>query len=210
MRPLRLPCFEGRDQPAAAACRLSRNCPSGSIAKLFPGVPLHAHLIDRRRYRGRLFLLRMDGVRSHPRAHRLRPGQPFCPHECLSGSLDLAHAGPGSANGRHANHGKLAKRHGAFRFNHTAGGGRGTGAAAATNEVMPIIEKLPMGLSASPGLWEIKCIVLLLIFFYAFFNSPERTGCSIMSPSCASIMSPSCSVGCHRHRSATRWKRKRM
>jgi uncharacterized membrane protein len=40
----------------------------------------------------------------------------------------------------------------------------------ATNEVQPILDKLPMGLSASPGLWEIKCIGLLLIFVYAFFK----------------------------------------
>jgi uncharacterized membrane protein len=40
----------------------------------------------------------------------------------------------------------------------------------ATSEVMPIIEKLPIGFSASPALWEIKCIGLLLIFVYAFFK----------------------------------------
>jgi uncharacterized membrane protein len=40
----------------------------------------------------------------------------------------------------------------------------------ATNEVMPLIEKLPMGFRASPALWEIKCIGLLLIFVYAFFK----------------------------------------
>src|SRR5947207_5448983 len=40
----------------------------------------------------------------------------------------------------------------------------------ATNEVLPILDKLPMGLSASPALWEIKCIGLLLIFVYAFFK----------------------------------------
>jgi uncharacterized membrane protein len=40
----------------------------------------------------------------------------------------------------------------------------------ATNEVLPILDKLPLGLSASPALWEIKCIGLLLIFVYAFFK----------------------------------------
>src|ERR1700675_2315357 len=38
----------------------------------------------------------------------------------------------------------------------------------ATNEVMPLIDKLPIGFRASPALWEIKCIGLLLIFVYAF------------------------------------------
>ena len=41
----------------------------------------------------------------------------------------------------------------------------------ATNEVMPLIEKLPMGFRASPALWEIKCIGLLLIFVYAFVDN---------------------------------------
>jgi len=40
----------------------------------------------------------------------------------------------------------------------------------ATNEVIPIIESLPIGLRPSPALWEIKCIGLLLIFVYAFFK----------------------------------------
>src|SRR3977135_457477 len=40
----------------------------------------------------------------------------------------------------------------------------------APNEWMPLIEKLPMGFRASPALWEIKCIGLLLIFVYAFFK----------------------------------------
>jgi uncharacterized membrane protein len=40
----------------------------------------------------------------------------------------------------------------------------------ATGEVMPIVEKLPIGFRASPALWEIKCIGLLLIFVYAFFK----------------------------------------
>ena len=40
----------------------------------------------------------------------------------------------------------------------------------ATNEAMPLIDKLPIGFRASPALWEIKCIGLLLIFVYAFFK----------------------------------------
>jgi uncharacterized membrane protein len=40
----------------------------------------------------------------------------------------------------------------------------------ATNEVLPIIEKLPLGLSPSPELWEIKCFGIILIFVYAFFK----------------------------------------
>jgi uncharacterized membrane protein len=40
----------------------------------------------------------------------------------------------------------------------------------ATAEAMPIIEKLPIGFNASPALWEIKCMGLLLIFVYAFFK----------------------------------------
>jgi uncharacterized membrane protein len=40
----------------------------------------------------------------------------------------------------------------------------------ATNEVMPVIQNLPINLNTSPGLWEIKCLGLILIFVYAFFK----------------------------------------
>jgi uncharacterized membrane protein len=40
----------------------------------------------------------------------------------------------------------------------------------ATNEVLPIMANLPIGFNASPGLWEIKCFGLILIFVYAFFK----------------------------------------
>lgn len=40
----------------------------------------------------------------------------------------------------------------------------------ATNEVLPMLEKLPLGLSSSPELWEIKCVGITLIFVYAFFK----------------------------------------
>lgn len=40
----------------------------------------------------------------------------------------------------------------------------------ATNEVMPMLQSLPIGFSAAPAMWEIKCIGLILIFVYAFFK----------------------------------------
>jgi uncharacterized membrane protein len=40
----------------------------------------------------------------------------------------------------------------------------------ATNEVMPIMQNLPIGFNGTPGLWEIKCFGLILIFVYAFFK----------------------------------------
>lgn len=40
----------------------------------------------------------------------------------------------------------------------------------ATNEVMPVLQNLPIGISTSPALWEMKCIGLVLIFVYAFFK----------------------------------------
>jgi uncharacterized membrane protein len=40
----------------------------------------------------------------------------------------------------------------------------------ATNEVMPMLQNLPIGFSTSPTLWEIKCFGLILIFVYAFFK----------------------------------------
>ena len=40
----------------------------------------------------------------------------------------------------------------------------------ATNEVMPMLQSLPIGFNAAPAMWEIKCIGLILIFVYAFFK----------------------------------------
>jgi uncharacterized membrane protein len=40
----------------------------------------------------------------------------------------------------------------------------------ATNEAMAILKELPVNLSTSPALWEIKCVGLILIFIYAFFK----------------------------------------
>ena len=40
----------------------------------------------------------------------------------------------------------------------------------ATNEVVPMLQSLPIFFDASPALWEIKCLGLVLIFVYAFFK----------------------------------------
>src|SRR4051812_22284882 len=40
----------------------------------------------------------------------------------------------------------------------------------ATNEVMPMMQNLPLGFNTTPGMWEIKCFGLILIFVYAFFK----------------------------------------
>jgi uncharacterized membrane protein len=40
----------------------------------------------------------------------------------------------------------------------------------ATNEVMPVLQNLPIGFNSSPGMWEVKCVGLILIFVYAFFK----------------------------------------
>ena len=39
-----------------------------------------------------------------------------------------------------------------------------------TNEALGILGALPINLSPSPALWEIKCVGLILIFVYAFFK----------------------------------------
>src|SRR6202165_2871937 len=39
-----------------------------------------------------------------------------------------------------------------------------------TNEALSVLGALPIDLSPSPALWEIKCLGLVLIFVYAFFN----------------------------------------
>jgi uncharacterized membrane protein len=39
-----------------------------------------------------------------------------------------------------------------------------------TNEALGVLKALPIDLSPSPALWEIKCVGLVLIFVYAFFK----------------------------------------
>ena len=40
----------------------------------------------------------------------------------------------------------------------------------ATNDALAVLRELPIDLSPSPALWEIKCVGLILIFVYAFFK----------------------------------------
>ncbi len=39
-----------------------------------------------------------------------------------------------------------------------------------TNEALDVLRALPIDISPSPALWEIKCVGLILIFVYAFFK----------------------------------------
>jgi uncharacterized membrane protein len=39
-----------------------------------------------------------------------------------------------------------------------------------TNEALAVLGALPIDLTPSPALWEIKCVGLILIFIYAFFK----------------------------------------
>jgi uncharacterized membrane protein len=40
----------------------------------------------------------------------------------------------------------------------------------ATNDALTVLGALPINISPSPALWEIKCVGLVLIFIYAFFK----------------------------------------
>jgi len=40
----------------------------------------------------------------------------------------------------------------------------------ATNDALAVLGALPVDLTPSPALWEIKCVGLILIFIYAFFK----------------------------------------
>jgi hypothetical protein len=71
-----------------------------------------------------------------------------------------------------------------------------------TNEALGVLKALPIDISPPPALWEIKCVGLILIFIYTFSNSPGPTACSITWPSCL--------ARCHRPRSATPRKPRRM
>ncbi len=48
--------------------------------------------------------------------------------------------------------------------------GGGLALLRATNEALAVLGALPIDLTPSPALWEIKCVGLILIFIYAFFK----------------------------------------
>jgi uncharacterized membrane protein len=48
--------------------------------------------------------------------------------------------------------------------------GGGLALLRSTNEALAVFGALPIDLSPSPALWEIKCLGLILIFIYAFFK----------------------------------------
>jgi uncharacterized membrane protein len=48
--------------------------------------------------------------------------------------------------------------------------GGGLALLRSTNEALGVLGALPVNLSPSPALWEIKCVGLILIFIYAFFK----------------------------------------
>jgi uncharacterized membrane protein len=48
--------------------------------------------------------------------------------------------------------------------------GGGLALLRATNDALAVLSKLPIDISPSPALWEIKCVGLILIFIYAFFK----------------------------------------
>jgi uncharacterized membrane protein len=48
--------------------------------------------------------------------------------------------------------------------------GGGLALLRATNDALAVLSKLPVDISPSPALWEVKCVGLILIFIYAFFK----------------------------------------
>jgi uncharacterized membrane protein len=48
--------------------------------------------------------------------------------------------------------------------------GGGLALLRATNDALTVLGKLPIDISPTPALWEIKCVGLILIFVYAFFK----------------------------------------
>jgi uncharacterized membrane protein len=48
--------------------------------------------------------------------------------------------------------------------------GGGLALLRATNDALAALSKLPIDISPSPALWEMKCVGLILIFIYAFFK----------------------------------------
>ena len=48
--------------------------------------------------------------------------------------------------------------------------GGGLALLRATDDALAVLSKLPIDISPTPALWEIKCVGLILIFVYAFFK----------------------------------------
>jgi uncharacterized membrane protein len=48
--------------------------------------------------------------------------------------------------------------------------GGGLALLRATNDALAVLSKLPIDISPTPALWEVKCVGLILIFVYAFFK----------------------------------------
>jgi uncharacterized membrane protein len=48
--------------------------------------------------------------------------------------------------------------------------GGGLALLRATSDALAVLGKLPIDISPSPALWEMKCVGLILIFIYAFFK----------------------------------------
>jgi uncharacterized membrane protein len=48
--------------------------------------------------------------------------------------------------------------------------GGGLALLRGTNDALAVLSKLPVDISPSPALWEMKCVGLMLIFVYAFFK----------------------------------------
>jgi uncharacterized membrane protein len=48
--------------------------------------------------------------------------------------------------------------------------GGGLALLRSTNDALNVLSKLPIDISPSPGLWEMKCVGLILIFIYTFFK----------------------------------------
>ena len=48
--------------------------------------------------------------------------------------------------------------------------GGGLALLRSTNEALAVLSALPIDISPTPALWEIKCVGLILIFIYAFFK----------------------------------------
>jgi uncharacterized membrane protein len=48
--------------------------------------------------------------------------------------------------------------------------GGGLALLRSTNDALSVLSKLPIDISPTPALWEIKCVGLILIFVYAFFK----------------------------------------
>jgi uncharacterized membrane protein len=112
----------------------------------------------------------MGRLRRHARLYRVWTRQPVDSHAYLPRGLDPPPARSRDPHGRYPDQASLQNGTAFFASTSLFAVGGGLALLRSTNDALAVLGALPINLSPSPALWEIKCVGLVLIFIYAFFK----------------------------------------